>query len=69
MINIILKMLNDTARLLNDVKLTKMSASELVTTEWIVFGLSIASYIIIVAYTLYEVLYPLMKDEEWRKLT
>ena len=56
------------ARILDD-KITKMSAAELETSEWIVFGLSIASFAIIAIYVIHEVMQPLIQDDKWRYLT
>ena len=56
-------------QLQNDVAITKQSASELETTEWIVFGFSIAAFVIIVLVVLHEVIQPLMLEEDWRALT
>jgi len=55
-------------RILED-RITKMSAAELVTSEWIVFGLSIASFAIIALYVIHEVMQPLIQDDKWRYLT
>jgi hypothetical protein len=41
----------------------------MVTSEWIVFGLSIASLAIIVFYVLYEVLQPLFNRQKYRQQT
>ena len=48
---------------------TVQTASELVVTEWIVFGFSMASFLIIVFYVMYEILHPLANHERYKELT
>lgn len=48
---------------------TLQTASEQEVTDWIVFGLSIASFVIIMFYVGYETLYPLVNHEELQHRT
>lgn len=50
-------------------KYLETSAQELETTEWIVFGFSLASFALIMIIVIYEIVYPLYMKREWREKT